>query len=228
MVNAKRLFVAVMGALMGLAGIEHGVGEILQGSITPEGIMIRSWPDSAFFHSLGGEPAMTLLPNMRLTGILAVTFSLLFTGLAIFFAPRKYGGLVLMLLALPMLLFGGGIFPPILGLLVGAAAARMREPAGTRPVAGLRQFIGQQWRWIFAACCMAWLALFPGVAVLGYFFGIDEVGVTLAIMVAAFVLLFLAYWSGVQHDRFVNQSSVTAIMFSSLVVVFQLRMVMLW
>ena len=31
--NARYFFVATMGALMGLAGIEHGVGEILQGNV---------------------------------------------------------------------------------------------------------------------------------------------------------------------------------------------------
>ena len=125
MKSARYQFVAIMGTLMGFAGIEHGVGEILQGNVAPEGLMIRSWPHSAFLQSLNGEPAMTILPNLRFTGLLAVVFSLLFAGWAAFFVQRKHGGLVLMLLAIPMLLFGGGIFPPILGLLIGAAAFRV-------------------------------------------------------------------------------------------------------
>lgn len=200
MKSARQIFVAVMGGLMGLAGLEHGIGEILQGNVKPDGIMILSWPDSAFFQSLGGEPAMTILPNVLVTGILAVFFSVLFAGWSVFFAQRKHGGLVLMLLAVPMLLFGSGIFPPILGALIGAGVLASTKEYGMQ-VTGLRRLIGQGWRWIFAACCLAWLALFPGVAVLSYFFGVDRVDVTLAVMISAFVLLFLAYWSGIQHDR---------------------------
>ncbi len=199
--NAKYTFVATMGALMGLAGIEHGIGEILQGNETATSMMIRSWPDTAFFQSLNGEPAMTILPNMLITGTLAVLFSALFTGWAIFFARRKQGGLVLMLLAVLMLLFGGGIFPPILGALIGAAAARIQPTAAAKPVTGLARLLGQAWGWVFAACCLAWLALFPGVAILDYFFGVDDVRLTLTMMAAAFGLLYLAYWSSIQHDR---------------------------
>lgn len=204
MKSARYQFVAIMGTLMGLAGIEHGVGEILQGNVAPEGLMIRSWPHSAFLQSLNGEPAMTILPNLRFTGLLAVVFSLLFAGWAAFFVQRKHGGLVLMLLTVPMLLFGGGIFPPILGLLISAAAVRFRSQPVTEPVTGLRRFLGLAWRWIIAACCITWLALFPGVAVLDYFFGIDSVTVTLTMMVTALLFLFLAYWSSVQHDRLLH------------------------
>ncbi|MEN6411076.1 MAG: hypothetical protein ABFD44_15335 [Anaerolineaceae bacterium] len=201
MKSAIRLMVAVMGVWMGLAGVEHGIGEILQGSVIPNGLMIQSWPDSAFFHSLNGEPAMTLLPNLLLTGILTVLFSLLFTGWSVFFARHRLSGQGMMLLSIPMLLFGGGIFPPILGFLIGFAATRVPVETSPKPVSGLNQLLGRGWQWIFAACCAAWLALFPGVAVLGYFFGVDETGVILAIMAAAFCLLLLAFWSGVQHDR---------------------------
>ena len=98
MKNARHLFVAVMGAWMGAAGIEHGVGEFLQGNVVTQGIMIRSWPESPFFKSLSGEPALTLIPNMQVTGVLAISFSLLFAGWAIFFSMRKSGGVVMMLL----------------------------------------------------------------------------------------------------------------------------------
>jgi hypothetical protein len=200
MINARRTFTAVMGTWMGLAGIEHGIGEIMQGNVTPKGIMILSWPDSAFFESLSGEPAMTIVPDLLATGILAVLFSLLFAIWSIFFIQRKHGGLVLMLLAVPMLLFGAGIFPPFLGALIGAAAA-VPVKAESSAVNGLGRWMGRGWPWIFAACCLAWIALLPGVAVLDYFFGVERVDLTVAIIAAAFLLLFLSYWSSIQHDR---------------------------
>ena len=70
--NATRTVVSTFGLLAGLAGIEHGLGEILQGSVGPEGPVIESWPDSKAFEILGGEPAMTVIPNLLVTGIVAV------------------------------------------------------------------------------------------------------------------------------------------------------------
>ena len=70
--SATRITVSTFGAMAGLAGIEHGIGEILQGGAAPEGVMILSWPDSGFFRILGGEPAMTVVPDLLVTGVLGV------------------------------------------------------------------------------------------------------------------------------------------------------------
>ena len=48
---------------------------------------------------------------------------------------------------------------------------------------------------------MAWLALVSRRRSAGLLLWDEWVAVTLAMMVAAFLLLFLAYWSSVQHDR---------------------------
>jgi hypothetical protein len=53
--NATRLTVSTFGAIAALAGIEHGIGEVLQGNKAPEGIMILSWPDSELFEILAGS-----------------------------------------------------------------------------------------------------------------------------------------------------------------------------
>lgn len=201
MKSATRLFVSIMGAWMGLAGIEHGIGEILQGNIyTPE-IMIRSWPDSSFFQNLSGEPAITIVPNLLFTGILAVFFSSLFIYWSIFKTHLKHGGLGLMLISILMLLFGGGIFPPILGFLIGVSAYQINTTSLKPPASALNRILGKRWGWIFVICCIFWLMLFPGVAILGYFFGIEHVGLIVFIMIAAFCLLPLTYLSCVQADR---------------------------
>ncbi|HEX6146936.1 MAG TPA: hypothetical protein VF083_09185, partial [Acidimicrobiia bacterium] len=62
--TATRIVVSAFGALAALAGVEHGVGELLQGSVRPSSVVIESWPDTAGFEILSGEPAMTLVPNM--------------------------------------------------------------------------------------------------------------------------------------------------------------------
>lgn len=50
--NATRVTVSTFGALAGLAGIEHGIEEILQGNIAPGGFVIKSWGESETKSSL--------------------------------------------------------------------------------------------------------------------------------------------------------------------------------
>jgi hypothetical protein len=61
--DATRIVASVFGVLAGLAGIEHGVGEMLQGSVQSTGFAIESWPQSAALEVLAGEPAITIIPN---------------------------------------------------------------------------------------------------------------------------------------------------------------------
>ncbi|HXF60171.1 MAG TPA: hypothetical protein VNK95_01060 [Caldilineaceae bacterium] len=102
-----------MGVLAGLAGIEHGIGEILQGNIAPNGLVIESWPGSALFRVVAGEPAMTLIPNLLISGVVACLVSALILIWTTLFVQRKNGGLVLILLSLVLLLVGGGFGPPL-------------------------------------------------------------------------------------------------------------------
>ena len=44
------------------------------------------------------------------------------------FIGRKHGGLVLILLSVALILVGGGLGPPILGVIVGFAATRINAP----------------------------------------------------------------------------------------------------
>ena len=201
--HATRIMVSTFGALVGLAGMEHGIGEILQGNLPPAGLMILSWPGSAFFHALGGEPALTLLPNLLVTGILAFLFSLIFLVWAVWFIQQKNSSLILVLLSLLMLLAGGGIFPPILGILIAVAAARLQTPQTwwrqhlSDPT---RRFLEKLWPWSFAACLLAWLAMFPGLAVLGYFFGVNNTWLILVLLCCMFGFLILSGVTGVARD----------------------------
>ena len=76
--SATRTTVSTFGIMAALAGIEHGIGEILQGNVAPDGIVFLSWPDSAFFDIVGGEPASTLIRNLPVSGILTIFFSSIF------------------------------------------------------------------------------------------------------------------------------------------------------
>lgn len=202
--NATRVTVSTFGALAGLVGIEHGIGEILQGSKPPAGLVIESWPDSAFFSIQGGEPAMTIVPNLLVSGLLTCLVSLIFILWAVKFVHRKHGGLVLFLLAIVMLLVGGGFGPPLLGFIVSAAASQIHAPqwghSAGRWVNAMRSF-GKLWPWFYGLSLAAWLALFPGTNLLSYFFGVEDENLLMGVIATAFGSLLLTILTGMARDR---------------------------
>lgn len=201
--SATRLLVSVFGVVAAVAGVEHGIGEMLQGSTAPEGVTILSWPESAFFAVLGGEPAMTLIPNLLVSGIVSVLLTLIFLVWVVAFAGRKHGGLVLIGLSLLMLLAGAGFGPPLLGLILGLVATRINAPLTwwrERAPAGVRRALAAVWPWAFGAALAAWLALFPGWPLVSYFSGVTNPDITMVIVVAAFGLLGLSIVSGLARD----------------------------
>jgi len=165
MKNATRVFASTFGTIMALAGIEHGIGEVLQGSVAPSGVMFPSWSNSAFFRNLAGEPAMTIIPNLLITGALA-------------------------------------IFPPVLGVLIGAVATWIHAPISSKVhrFDGFRRFLAKLWPWSYTACIISWLSMFPGVALLGYFFGMNNSTVILVILFFALGTLLLTAFSGFAYD----------------------------
>lgn len=199
--SATRVTVSAFGVLVGLAGIEHGIGETLQGGVEPDGMMILSWPESELFRILAGEPAMTILPNLLVTGILAIFVSLIFLVWATMFVRREHGGLVLILLSVVMLLVGGGFGPPILGILLGLAATRIDAPRRAHLSAGSRRSLARLWPWSLVAGLIAWLLVFPGSVLLDYFAGMNNPDFTVsALILAAFGLLSLAIVTAFAHD----------------------------
>jgi hypothetical protein len=193
---------------MAVAGLEHGIGEILQGNRAPAGMTIESWPDSELFHILGGEPAMTIVPNLLVTGILASLVSLLVLVWVTLFVQRKHGGLVLILLSIVLLLVGGGFGPPLLGLILGVAATRIEAPltwwrAHLAP--GARRVLGLLWPWSLVADVIAWLCLFPGSLLLGAVVGANDPPPMIALLLyvcilAVFGLLLVTILTGFAHD----------------------------
>jgi hypothetical protein len=212
--NATRILTAAMGTLMGLGGLEHGIGEILQGNIAPSGIMFPSWPESAFFRIVGGEPAMTIIPNLLITGILTILVSLIFIGWATLFVQKKNGGLVLILISIILLLVGGGMAPPVLGIIIGAAATRIHapQPVWTRHLAeGFKHFLVKIWPGSFITCLIAWLMMFPGLSILSYATGMNDPAMIPALFFLALGLLLLTIFTGFAHDSFsVDRAAVSS------------------
>lgn len=130
--NKLKAATVVLGIFAGLGGASHGFGEILQGNVAPSQIMIKAWPGLT---ALGGEPAMTIVPNFILAGILTIAFGLIVAQWAGKYIDRNIGGLILALLSIVLLLVGGGIIPPLFGIAGGIVGAIMNYAAAKRGVA---------------------------------------------------------------------------------------------
>jgi hypothetical protein len=188
--KATRVVIAIFGVLAGLAGIEHGIGEISQGSIRPAALIIESWPNAAAFAILGGEPALTVLPNLLFGGVLTVIIAAAFGIWSVAFVQRRGGGLVLILLSVMLLLVGGGFAPPLIGLILGAAALRMHS-VPRKP----RRFLmplARAWKWILAVGVAGYLALVPGTVLLYYFAGVANDTLVYALISISFAALILS------------------------------------
>jgi hypothetical protein len=148
--SATQTVASTFGVLVGLAGIEHGFFEILQGTVTPSSIMIDAIGPAQKFWEYATEPALTIIPNFLVTGILAIIFGLLVTIWAGAFIDRKYGARILLLLSIILWLVGGGFAPIFMSILATAAASRINKPLKwwhTYLPVNLRDFLAKLWPW---------------------------------------------------------------------------------
>lgn len=118
-----------LGVFAGLGGALHGPGEMLQGNVAPEGVIIQAWPGLT---ELLGEPAMTIIPSYQVSGILTVIVGIAVAAWAYWFMHRKDGGLVLVLSSVALLLVGGGLFPPAFGIMGGVLGTQWSARQASR------------------------------------------------------------------------------------------------
>jgi hypothetical protein len=107
-----RKVASIIGIFAGLSGASHGLGEMLQGIVAPSGLFIKAWPGLT---ALNGEPAMTIIPNFLVAGILTMIVGVMLAIWAGRFMQSSHGPVITVMLSAAMLLVGGGIFPPIIG-----------------------------------------------------------------------------------------------------------------
>ena len=160
--NATRIVAASYGILAGLAGLEHGYFEFLQGGTRPAGWMFPSMgpPCAPEIVWNACEPAMTVLPNLWIAGIATVLFGLVIILWSIGFVQRKYGGVGLILLSIVLLLCGGGFFPPLIGIVGGAAGIWINKPLKGRP-GKITRFLASLWPWPLVVLVTWLLGQFP-------------------------------------------------------------------
>jgi protein-S-isoprenylcysteine O-methyltransferase Ste14 len=179
--DSLRVTTAFLGIYAGLIAIQHGIFEILQGSRAPGGLMFNAiglpCQPEAVWHAC--FPAMTLIPNLFVTGIAAVLVGLAMAVWVAAYAGRRRGGLVLGALSLLALLVGGGFVPVFIGIVAAVATSRLGAPVS--PGGTGWRIVSALWPWPLVLMAL-WL---PGSWLLGHFFG--------AAMLAAGSLLFLVF-----------------------------------
>jgi len=169
-VGATRAAASTLGVLVGVAGIEHGFFEILQGNVSPSGIMIEAIGPAQRFWEYGTERALTIIPNFFVTGILAIIVGILVTIWAVAFIDRKYGAGILLLLSITLWLVGGGFAPIFMSILASAAATRINKPLKwwrTHLSVNTQALLAKLWSWSIIALVVLFTVSVE-IAIFGY------------------------------------------------------------
>lgn len=205
--HATRTVLASVGLVVAFAGAEHGLGELTQPNADPGSLFIQSWPHVAAFQTVGGEPAMTLIPDLRVAGVVTILTSLALGWWVTQLQARRRDGWLLLGLSVVLLLVGGGFGPPLLGLLLGFAmlSAVTSRPLA-RPPGTARRALGRRWRLLLVLTVSSFLALVPGLVLLGWWTGIDGPWLPALLTPAAFTGLVLTLVAALTHDRTASTS----------------------
>ena len=126
-IGGVRLVVASFAILCGVTGVMAGCFEISQGNKETDGFVITTIePD----HALAGELtyfAVTVIPNLMLTGIAAIIVSTIVVVWAVFFVEKSHGPLILLGLFVAQTLVGGG-WVLDMAIITVVLAARIGKP----------------------------------------------------------------------------------------------------
>ena len=146
--RATRTVASTLGVLVGLAGINHGIFEILQGNVRPDDLMIAAIGPAQKFWEYGEETALTIIPNFLATGILAVIFGILVIIWSIAFINKRDSAGILFLLGTILFLVGGGFAPIFMTIVASLTASRINKPLKFWRIVlpeFFRQFLAKIW-----------------------------------------------------------------------------------
>lgn len=205
--RAIRVTVAALGVSAGIASIEHGYFEILQGSARPDALFIVSMgpPCDPEVVWNACEPALTIIPNFLITGILAIIIGILVIIWSLGFIQRKHGGGILFLLSIGMLLFGGGLFPPFIGLIASIIASRIHKPLArwrAHADGAVSKILATLYPWAI----IIYLCIVFGQFIVGYFFNDFLASVMSFTVLFILGFLFLSGLSAFAYDAQENQT----------------------
>lgn len=198
-----RMTAPFCGIIAGIEGAIHGIGEIRQGDARPSGLVFDSWVNGPIAEKMEGEPALSLVPHLGLTGILAMTVSVVLVSWSVAPMPLRSRGFGQGTLAGVLLLVGGGIAPPLIAALGGWSAialARNEARGVTRRPHGCTRLLGRTWTALFLAMVFAGSFLFLASLAVMAGLPLDAPGLFVAFFLAQFVLVALAIPAGVGYE----------------------------
>ena len=169
--NASK-FTAILFSIFGaFFGLEHGIGEVLQGNISTQGLKIYAYSAPGLVFPFGREPALSVVPNYLISGILTILFGLIIIIWSAKLIQMKYGAFGLFGLSLILFLTGGG-FGPFTTLIFASITALKKNSnfiwwKRLLPFR-LRTFIAK----LFPYVTILFLLWIPFELILGLFFGI--------------------------------------------------------
>jgi hypothetical protein len=179
--SASKITMTALGILTGMFGLEHGILESLQGNVVPTGLLIGAIGAPCQMEKAwnGCEPALTVIPSMRITGILAIIASLLVITWSALFIYRKNGALIFGLLSLLLFPVGGGFVPPLFGIITAVSAGRIKPKRGgetNAPLNRINRILAKTWPWpligFFVWSLAEWIVdicqLYPGIGIYFY------------------------------------------------------------
>jgi hypothetical protein len=204
------LTVATFSALFGLSGLEHGLFELLQGTVVPTGLVISAIGPAQRFWPHGTETAFTVIPNMAITGCVAMLFGLSVILWSLLGLRTRRAWLPLLLLSVGQFLAGGGFAQIFLSVPISIVASRLNKPLTwwrNRVPDTVRTVMAAPWAILYAL----FVVLMAGgmvIAVFGWPYGNERPEVMYGIMmvlsyamITTFVLAVIASLSRQSLER---------------------------
>ena len=204
--RATRIIVAAIGVMLGVAGMDHGFFETLQGNNPTNGLIIQAIGDAHQMWLHGTEEAITIVPNFLLTGLLSIIISIAIIIWSVGFVHKKHGPTVFILLFLLLLLTGGGIGQIAFFIPTWLASTRINKPlTWWRRVLPekIRRVLAKLWPFTLGAVVICFLIGLE-IAIFGFVPGVSNPDTALTIcwsfLFAAWILLLFSFVSGFAYD----------------------------
>ncbi len=204
--KTTRIITATTGILLAMAGFEHGLFEALQGNKPADGFFIQAIGESMRWWEYGDEGAFTLIPNYLITGIFAMSVSIVIIIWSLFFVDKKYGTTVFLLLFILLTFVGGGIgFTPFY-IVTWAYATRINKTLNWWRklfTQNVRKHLARIWPYTLTATAICWLMAIE-IAIFGYFPGQTDPAIVFNIcwtfLLFAMIFINLSFVSGFARD----------------------------
>ncbi len=107
--NRTQIIVAIFGIVFAVAGITHGVFEILQAPAPKPGLFVDSIGPEQRFWPEGDDPGISILPTFLLSGVFTVGFGVLIIAQCLFGLSLARAAWIFLSLFIAQTLTGGGL-----------------------------------------------------------------------------------------------------------------------